>query len=138
MAPDAPLVNEKCFTKNLPEAPDKPSNIAAVMNLARGNVEEGFEQADVIVEGEYRIPMAHQGYIEPHACTATINESGQATVWCCTQGHFEFRAMTSKILDMNVADLKFIASEIGGGFGGKMSFTSSRWPFCCQRKPVDR
>ena len=63
--------------------------------------------------------MAHQGYIEPHACTATINESGQATVWCCTQGHFEFRAMTSKILDMNVADLKFIASEIGGGFGGK-------------------
>jgi CO/xanthine dehydrogenase Mo-binding subunit len=119
MATDAPLVNEKCFTKNLPEAPDKPSNIAAVMNLARGNVEEGFEQADVTVEGEYRIPMAHQGYIEPHACTATINESGQATVWCCTQGHFEFRAMTSKILNMNVADLKFIASEIGGGFGGK-------------------
>jgi CO/xanthine dehydrogenase Mo-binding subunit len=119
MAPDAPLLDEKCFTKNLPEAPDNPSNIAAVMNLKRGNVEEGFEQADVIVEGEYRIPMAHQGYIEPHACIATTNEAGQATVWCCTQGHFEFRAMTSKILDMNIADLKFVASEIGGGFGGK-------------------
>jgi len=119
MAPDAPLLDEKCFTKNLPEPPDKPSNIAAVMNLKRGNVEEGFEQADVIVEGEYRIPMAHQGYIEPHACIATTNEAGQATVWCCTQGHFEFRAMTSKILDMNIADLKFVASEIGGGFGGK-------------------
>jgi CO/xanthine dehydrogenase Mo-binding subunit len=119
MAPDAPLLDEKCFTKNLPETPDKPSNIAAVMNLKRGDVEEGFEQADVIVEGEYRIPMAHQGYIEPHACIASTNEAGQATVWCCTQGHFEFRAMTSKILDMNVADLKFVASEIGGGFGGK-------------------
>jgi len=119
MAADAPLLDEKCFTKNLPEKPDKPSNIAAVMKLARGNVEEGFEQADVIVEGDYRTPMAHQGYIEPHACTATVNEAGQATVWCCTQGHFEFRAMTSKILNMNVADLKFIASEIGGGFGGK-------------------
>ena len=27
--------------------------------------------------------------------------------------------MTSKLLDMNMADLKFIATEIGGGFGGK-------------------
>ncbi|HEY5645130.1 MAG TPA: xanthine dehydrogenase family protein molybdopterin-binding subunit [Pseudomonadales bacterium] len=119
MAADAPLVNENCFTKNLPQPSDKPSNIAEVMTLARGSVEEGFEQADVIVEGEYRIPMAHQGYIEPHACTATMNEAGQATVWCCTQGHFGFRTMTANILDMSVADLKFIASEIGGGFGGK-------------------
>ncbi len=119
MAPDSPLVNEKCFTKNLPEPADKPSNIAEVMTLGRGDVEEGFQQAEVIVEGEYRIPMAHQGYIEPQACTATVNEAGQATVWCCTQGHFGFRTMTANILDMSVADLKFIASEIGGGFGGK-------------------
>ena len=119
MAPDAVLVNENCFTKNLPEPPEKPSNIASVMTLARGNVEEGFELADVIVEGEYRIPMAHQGYIEPHACTATVNESGHATVWTCTQGHFALRTQTASILDMSVADLKFIASEIGGGFGGK-------------------
>jgi CO/xanthine dehydrogenase Mo-binding subunit len=119
MGPNAPLLDENCFTKNLPEKPSKPSNVAAVMQLGRGNVEEGFDQADVIVSGEYRIPMAHQGYIEPHACIASCNEQGQTTVWCCTQGHFEFRAMTAKVLRMNIADLKFIASEIGGGFGGK-------------------
>jgi len=119
MAPDAPLLDEQCFTKNLPEQPERPSNIAAVMNLVRGDVEAGFAAADVIVSGEYRIPMAHQGYIEPHACVASVNEQGQASVWCCTQGHFEFRAMTAKVLRMNIADLKFIASEIGGGFGGK-------------------
>jgi CO/xanthine dehydrogenase Mo-binding subunit len=119
MSESSLVIDENCFTKNLPETPDKPSNIAAVMQLSRGNVEEGFEQADVIVEGDYNIPMAHQGYIEPHACTATINEAGQATVWCCTQGHFEFRSMTAKVLNMEIADLKFIASEIGGGFGGK-------------------
>ena len=119
MKADAPLVDENCFTKNLPETPDKPSNIPAVMTLARGDVEQGFDQADVIVEGDYRIPMAHQGYIEPHACIASINEGGQATVFCCTQGHFEFRAQTAKVLNMNIADLKFVASEIGGGFGGK-------------------
>ena len=119
MAPDAPLLDENCFTKNLPEKPDKPSNIASVMALSRGDVEAGFEQADLVVEGEYRIPMAHQGYIEPHACTATVNEEGKATVWCCTQGQFDFRTAIAKILDWKVGDMKVVPSEIGGGFGGK-------------------
>ena len=119
MKDTAPLLDPDCYTQNLPEKAEKPSNIASVMQLSGGNLEEGFAAADIIVEGEYNIPMAHQGYIEPHACTATVNEAGQATVWCCTQGHFEFRSMTAALLGMNIADLKFIASEIGGGFGGK-------------------
>lgn len=118
MAEDSPLVDENCYT-NLPEKPAKPSNIANIGKLERGNVEEGFEQADVIIEREYKVPMAHQGYIEPHACVANIDETGRGSVWCCTQGHFEFRTATARILGKNVADLKFIASEIGGGFGGK-------------------
>ena len=119
MAEDAPLINPECFTKGLPEKAEKPSNIAAVTTLARGDLDEGFAAADLIIEREYVVPMAHQGYIEPHGCVAEANEGGQATVWCSTQGHFEFRAMTSQLLGMNVADLKFVATEIGGGFGGK-------------------
>ena len=118
MAPDAKLVDENCYT-NLPEKPDKPSNVANIMKLERGDVEAGFAQADLIIEREYKIPMAHQGYIEPHACVADINESGRGSVWCCTQGHFDFRTATASILGKDMADLKFIASEIGGGFGGK-------------------
>jgi CO/xanthine dehydrogenase Mo-binding subunit len=118
MAPDAPLVDENNYT-NLPEKPDKPSNIANIGKLARGNLEEGFAASDVIIEREYKVPMAHQGYIEPHACVANIDETGRGSVWCCTQGHFEFRGMTAKILGKEMSDLKFIASEIGGGFGGK-------------------
>ena len=118
MADDAPLVDEHCYT-NLPEKPEKPSNIANISKLERGSVEQGFEQADVVIEREYKVPMAHQGYIEPHACVANIDETGRGSVWCCTQGHFEFRTATAKILGKNIADLKFICSEIGGGFGGK-------------------
>ena len=71
------------------------------------------------IEGEFRVPTAHQGYIEPHACTATISEDGKATVWCRTQGHFDVRSMTSEVLGKSVGDIKVIPSEIGGGFGGK-------------------
>ncbi len=118
MEDDAVLVNENNFTQGVENA-DKPSNVAAVGKLARGDLDEGFAAADLVIEREYQVPMAHQGYIEPHACVASIDETGRGSVWCCTQGHFEFRANTAKILNKDIADLKFIASEIGGGFGGK-------------------
>jgi CO/xanthine dehydrogenase Mo-binding subunit len=119
MADDAPLLDENQYTQGLPQKPTKPSNVAQVMQMKRGDVEKGFADADVIVEGEYRTPMVHQGYIEPHACVATINEGGQATVWCSTQGHFDVRSSSAKVLGMSVSNIRVIASEIGGGFGGK-------------------
>jgi CO/xanthine dehydrogenase Mo-binding subunit len=119
LAADAPLVREALKTQGLAEPPAKPSNIARKAELKRGDVDAGFRAADVVVEATYTTPTVHQGYIEPHACTARVNEAGQATVWCCTQGHFDVRNMTAKVLGMDVADIKVTASEIGGGFGGK-------------------
>ena len=118
MDPGATLVNDNNYTA-LAEKPEHPSNIAAVERLERGNLEEGFLAADVVIEREYKCPMAHQGYIEPHACLASIDERGRGTVWCSTQGHFQHRASTASMLGKNMADLKFVATEIGGGFGGK-------------------
>ena len=118
MQSDAPLVDENNYT-NLPEKPESPSNVANQGRLERGNLEEGFAAADVVVEREFECPMTHQGYIEPQACVASIDENGRGTVWCSTQGHFEFRAATSKILGKDLADLKIVPMEIGGGFGGK-------------------
>ena len=119
MADGATLVNDKLFTAGLKEKPTQPSNVAAFMEFKRGDIDKGFAEADVVVEGTYRTPTVHQGYIEPHACVATINQGGQATIWCCTQGHFDVRSMTCKVLNLNVADVRVIPSEIGGGFGGK-------------------
>ncbi len=119
MAEDAPLLNENLMTQGLPEPATKPSNVAARMVMGRGDVDQGFEEADVIVEGTYNTPTVHQGYIEPHACLATVNEGGQTTIWCCTQGPFEVRLCCATVCAMGVGDIRVIPSEIGGGFGGK-------------------
>lgn len=117
IADGATLVNESQHTNGDTSQPA--SNIAAITKFERGDVDKGFADADVIAEGEFRVPTAHQGYIEPHACTATINEEGKATVWCCTQGQFDVRSMTANCLNKQVSDIRVIPSEIGGGFGGK-------------------
>ena len=118
MKADAPLLHEDMFTQGYPEQPEKPSNIAARHELKMGDVKAGFAEADVIVERDFVTPTVHQGYIEPHACTVSYNTEGQSMVWCSTQGHFDVRASTAKLLAMPLGNLKVIASEIGGGFGG--------------------
>ncbi len=117
MADNATLVNENQHTNG--DATKPPSNIAATQRFQRGDIDKGFAEADVIVESEHRVPTAHQGYIEPHACTATVNADGKATIWCCTQGPFDVRSLTASVLGESVGNIKVIPSEIGGGFGGK-------------------
>ena len=117
MAEGAVILHDDLATNN--EADGKPSNVAVHNVSSRGDVEAGFDQADVVVERTFRTPMVHQGYIEPHACTADFTETGKATLWCCTQGHFSVRDMTARMLRIDLANLKVFASEIGGGFGGK-------------------
>src|SRR5207247_2379250 len=109
MAPGAPLLHDQ-FAKN----------VAHRMELKRGDTAQGFAAADVVVEREFRTPTVHQGYIEPHACVARSGQDGRATVWCTTQGPFVVRDASAAILGMDPAHIKVIASEIGGGFGGKI------------------
>ena len=119
MEKDAPILHDDLITGGVTPTPSKPSNVANKQVISKGDVEKGFEEADVVVERTFITPMVHQGYIEPHACTGNYQENGKATVWCCTQGHFDVRNSTARMMGMDMGDLKVTASEIGGGFGGK-------------------
>jgi CO/xanthine dehydrogenase Mo-binding subunit len=119
MAPDAPVLHANMFTQGLPEKATTPSNIAKVNKLGRGNLDEGFAEAEVVMSGRYTTQGVHQGYIEPHACVASFSEDGQSTVWSSSQGQFMVRTYCSKLLDLDAADIRVIPAEIGGGFGGK-------------------
>jgi CO/xanthine dehydrogenase Mo-binding subunit len=94
MADDAPIVQPHIRYQ------DAPSNIANRSEFGHGDVDAGFAEADVVIEKSFKTEQTHQGYIEPHACLASVGPDGQGELWVTTQGHFT-------------------SSEIGGGFGGK-------------------
>ena len=119
MEPDAPLLHEEMYTIGVEPRPAKPSNIAKRVEFGLGDVAAGFAKADVVVEREFDTKPVHQGYIEPHACLASVSEDGQAELWCTTQGQFIVRSFCAKLLGMELSKLRVTASEIGGGFGGK-------------------
>jgi len=119
MADNAPLLHENMITKGVEPAPDQPSNVASRIVHERGDLEQGFGEADVVIEREFTTKPVHQGYIEPHAAVADANNDGRANIWCSSQGHFAMRAYTATVLGVSQGTLKVTAAEIGGGFGGK-------------------
>jgi len=113
MAGDAPIVQPHIRYQ------DAPSNIANRTEFGHGDVDAGFAEADVVVEKSFKTEQTHQGYIEPHACLASLGPDGQGELWVTTQGHFTFRNVCASLLGLDIAKLKVTSSEIGGGFGGK-------------------
>ena len=125
MAENAPLLHENLTTVfredrfSAGEDTGENSNIAGHIQFQRGDIEQGFKEADLIIEREFNTETVHQGYIEPFAATADWNNEGRLTIWTCTQGSFNVRSITANILDIPESTVKVIPTEIGGGFGGK-------------------
>ena len=119
MEPDAPVLHDHIFTSGLEPRPTLPSNIAARHQFVRGDVDAALAAAEVTVEARFTTKAVHQGYIEPHACVASMTGDGQAQVWSSSQGHFMVRTYCAKVLQLDISDLRVTPAEIGGGFGGK-------------------
>ena len=100
----------------------KPSNLANRFVVEIGDLEQGFKDASLVVENEFKTEAVHQGYIEPHSATADWSADGRVTIWCSSQGHFGARDTVASILAIPVSSIRVIPMEIGGGFGGKLTF----------------
>ena len=116
MQPDAPVLHDHV------QKDGKASNVVDTMVSKLGDIDKGFEMADVIVERSFDTKPMHQGYIEPQACIADYSDDGQVYLWCCTQAPFVYRDRLSAILRIDAAKINVQQSELGGGFGGKTGY----------------
>ena len=119
MESGAPIIQEDLMTEGMEQSPGAMTNIAKRVEFGHGDVAVGFAEADVVIEREFTTQPVHQGYIEPHACVASMTEDGQGELWLSTQGHYVARGHCATLLGLDVSKLRVQASEIGGGFGGK-------------------
>jgi CO/xanthine dehydrogenase Mo-binding subunit len=100
--------------------PAKAVNVSQQARVQRGDVAKGFAESDVVIERTYRVPMVHQGYLEPHAVLAEWDTMGGLTLWASTQGSFNTRSEVADVLGIPENRIKVIPVECGGGFGGKI------------------
>lgn len=102
------------------QAQSRPSNVSSTITFKRGDIEAGFAEADALVEGTWRSAMVHQSYIEPHVTIADYDANGELTIWSSTQAPFHVRHEVARTLGLPDARVRVVATEVGGGFGGKI------------------
>lgn len=107
MREDAPLVHRELGT-----------NIRHHIELVRGDVDEGFANAVVVIEETFRVQHQYQAYIEPNAATA-IWEGDRLTLYAPIQTPRTLANAIYMGFKLPKGSFRFIQTYIGGGFGGK-------------------
>jgi CO/xanthine dehydrogenase Mo-binding subunit len=85
----------------------------------KGDVEQGFRAADVVLEHTFRIPARHQGYLEPHAAVVAIDGDGRIQVSVSAKNPFGIRSQLAKALRLPEERIRINVVNVGGEFGGK-------------------
>ena len=121
MQPDAPLLHPELRSYGgFPEyVPEEWRNVHARAEINRGDVEEGFARADLVLEHEFRTGTMHQGFLEPYATVARIGDDGRVEFWHSTKSVFRNKDEVSRILDLSPEQIRFHQVHMGGDFGGK-------------------
>ena len=95
------------------------NNITKHTKIRKGDVEDGFEKADLIVEETYQTAKIEHAYLEPEAGLAYVESDGCVTVHSPSQNITHHRHALAKILGRPINKVRMIMSTVGGGFGGK-------------------
>ncbi|UCG02929.1 MAG: xanthine dehydrogenase family protein [Candidatus Heimdallarchaeota archaeon] len=95
------------------------NNIISYWQQKRGDVNKGFQESDIIVEGEYRTPAQEHAYIEPQGCIAVPLGHDEITVYGSMQCPFYVQRAVSDILGYPWSKVTIVQTTTGGAFGGK-------------------
>jgi xanthine dehydrogenase molybdenum-binding subunit len=96
-------------------------NVISTFPLAWGDVDKGFEEADVVVENRYTTQKHYHCSIEPTSgVIAMWDEIGKLTLYTPTQMPHLVRRINAIALGMRPGDVKVVKPYVGGGFGSRL------------------
>ncbi len=99
-------------------------NVFKSFLVDKGNVDDAWAAADLIVEGEYHTGAQEQLYIENNGVIAIANEREGVTVWGSMQCPYYVHKSLVKLFGLTEEKIRVIQTETGGGFGGKEEYPS--------------
>jgi CO/xanthine dehydrogenase Mo-binding subunit len=116
---DAPQLHPHRQPSELHPELSTEGNIISHHQIRKGDMEAGWEAADVVVEGEYRTPAQEHAYLQPEAGLSYIDEEGRVTVVSAGQWTWEDQQQIAHALGIPPERVRVIYPAIGGAFGGR-------------------
>jgi len=98
-------------------------NIVHELHFTRGDIQQGFAHADVVVENTYKTQMMDHAFLECEAGLARGEEAGTLGVQCCGQYAFRDVTQVARALNYPPEKIRMIEPFTGGAFGGKDEVT---------------
>jgi CO/xanthine dehydrogenase Mo-binding subunit len=99
-------------------------NVFKTFLVDKGNVDDVWQQADHVIEGEYFTGAQEQLYIENNGAIAIANPNEGVTVWGSMQCPYYVHKALLKLFNLPEDKIRVIQTETGGGFGGKEEYPS--------------
>ncbi len=124
LAPDAPLVHENLQLAghfrdlSVTLRPVANTNICHHYTYARGNIEQGFAEADDIFEDTFQLAPIYHYAMEPHVAIARYEDDG-LTVWSAAQHPFPVRKELAEMFNLPLAAVQVVVPQLGGAYGSK-------------------
>ena len=122
MKPDAPAIYENVLFGEDEIAIE--NNIACTRDIDEGDADTAFAEADVVVEGSFKLPKVYHAQMETKSCVAHPAPDGGLTVWPTTQSIHNVRILLGEIFDIPLSKIDVRRVPIGGTFGSSIQMNA--------------
>ncbi|MCC6500742.1 MAG: molybdopterin-dependent oxidoreductase [Anaerolineales bacterium] len=104
--------------EGVPQIHEK-GNLLKHIKVRKGDMEQGFAEADVILEHTFHTPIYDHAFMEPECSIAVPLANGRMEIYCGSQIPYQDREQAARVLGWDESRVRIVGQLMGGGFGGK-------------------
>ncbi|MDQ0189857.1 xanthine dehydrogenase family protein molybdopterin-binding subunit [Alicyclobacillus cycloheptanicus] len=119
---DAPVLHDApwLYRGSVTHEGDHPNLQSRVVLANGGEVSEALAQSKYVFTDTFCTGTRHQGYLEPHACIARVDED-EVEIWAPNKAPYRLRQQLAEWMGVEQTQVHIHPVFIGGDFGGKGS-----------------
>jgi CO/xanthine dehydrogenase Mo-binding subunit len=104
--------------EGVPQIHEK-GNLLKHIKVRKGDMEQGFAEADVILEHTFHTPATDHAFIEPECSIGVPLENGRMEIYVGSQIPYQDRTQVARVMGWDESRVRVVGQLMGGGFGGK-------------------
>lgn len=122
MKPGAPALYEDVLLGDVTLPIER--NVACCREIKEGDIKGGFQEADLVVEDEFRTGRVYHHQMETKAIICRPEPDGGITVWPTAQAIHNVRQLLGRIFNIPLSRINIHRVPIGGTFGSSIQMNT--------------